>query len=241
MEINSNNKIEKISLLAATRKRPKRLLDMWNSFMNNASNKDDIELVLSIDEDDTLTLDSVRYFPYYDKIKIITQPRTKYLSSLWDRCFSICSGDILVNSSDDILMRTKNWDEIMRETFSRYDDKIVVIHCKDGINNATFCASPVIHRRWVEAVGYIFPPIFTADFGDTWVFYVSSKIGRIIYTPSIYMEHMHFASGKSECDEVYAERRKYYTPSLEQLYDGLLPQRENDVAKLLNFINNFKK
>lgn len=236
-----NTNIEKISILTVTRKRPQRLLDMLNSFMNNASGSNKIEHIIVVDDDDELTINSLKNFPYQDITKVYILPRTKLLSSLWNKAYEKCEGDIILPSSDDVLMRTKNWDIIIRDIFDKSEDKILIIHPNDGIQNEAMCTIPIMHRKWVEVVGYVLPPYFAADCADNWLHEVSSMLGRRVYTPSIFIEHMHFGWGKSPFDEVYEERRNMrVSEGVGDLYGNMQRERESDVDKLMAYINSKK-
>ena len=54
---------------------------------------------------------------------------------MWNRCYEISSGDIVMHCGDDIRFRTKGWDTKVLNKFKEYKDKIVLVYGDDGIRN----------------------------------------------------------------------------------------------------------
>lgn len=219
-----------ISLLLPTRQRPaqlKRLVDSVNA--TRASEL--IELVTYIDDDD----------PSYDDVELdITWHRVGggrhidglvNLSEMWNRCYEAAAGDIVMHCGDDIVFRTEGWDFEVAQTFNAYPDRIVFAFGRDGIQDGhNFGTHGFIHRNWIDAVGYLFPPLFVSDFNDTFLNDVAKKIGRHVEIP-IFTEHMHYVVGKADIDRNTAERlarHEEHRPDL--LYQSAAVQDEIDAA-----------
>lgn len=228
-----------ISLLVPSRKRIESLMRMWDSACDLAIDKNNIEMILAIDKDDIVT---AKYILEHndDRIKIILQPRDRNLSRLWNQCSILATGDIMMHCGDDIVFRTNNWDKIVTDSFDRYNDKIVFVYGKDGINDQAIGTHGFLHRNWVNTLGYFVPPYFSADFNDLWLTDVARKIDRLCFINELYTEHMHFMVGKSGQDEVYRERREMRKQdNCEMLYISMDNKRFRDAAKLIEFMRTY--
>jgi glycosyltransferase involved in cell wall biosynthesis len=225
-----------ISLLIPTRKRPVQLMRAIESARQTASN--DLEFCLYLDDDDRS-----------DYSKILTRNDVKYcigprivLAEMWNRCFNISTGDILLQGNDDCVWQTRGWDQIVYEAFENCPDKILMVHGSDGSGNGyasgrgEFAPHPLIHRRWVETIGYFTPSYFSSDFCDTWINDLANGLGRRRYLPFV-IEHKHFLFGKAEIDETTSDRlARHSGDQVENLYQALAPLRRLDVAKLQRHI-----
>ncbi|MDZ7742993.1 MAG: hypothetical protein U5Q03_14975 [Bacteroidota bacterium] len=108
--------------------------------------------------------------------------------------------------ADDIRFRTPGWDAMVRTAISQYDDRIVYVYGRDGINDEAMATHGFMHRRWYEALGYFTWPEFTSDYGDLWNHTIAEKLGRLHFIPELYTEHLHPAVGKAPVDETHRER-----------------------------------
>lgn len=211
-----------ISLLVPTRHRRKQFEKFAKSARAKADAPKNVEIVCYTDVDD----DS-----YADLNLTVTRiVGERDYKNMWNRCAEHAKGDILALLGDDVLFRTKGWDSRIEEEFVKYDDKILLAFGKDGNEwqrDKPYGTHPFIHRRWVDAVGYFVPPYFSADMIDTWLNDVAEAIGRSVFIPEIFMEHMHVGFGKAKMDDVYADKSAkheedkpgplYYTAKMEAL------------------------
>ena len=217
-----------ISLLCPTRKRPDGLRRMVDSACSTASRAP--EIVCYVDEDD----DS--YGVPDLRVKFIRGPRI-VLSNMWNKCAAAASGEILGQMNDDIIFRTPGWDVDVENEFSRWRDRIVLVHGSDGTelpsgSKGKFGPHPFVHRKWVETVGYFTAPYFSSDYGDTWLNNLADAIGRRRYLPFV-IEHMHFWLGKGPQDGTSNDRlERHSRDNVDQLYKDLAPLREVDIEKL---------
>lgn len=211
---------KRLSLLLPTRQRRSNLLRLAESIVDTATDPDSIELVVYVDNDD----------PSYNDLLLpmdwtrMEGPRVHddglvNLSAKWNQCFASSYGDIIMHCGDDIVMRTQGWDDTVYEAFDATPDKILFAFGRDGIQDANnFGTHGFIHRRWVEIVGYLFPPLFVSDYNDAFLNDVAKLIGRHQEIP-IYTEHMHFCAHKAQIDTNTAERlQRHASHRPEDLY-----------------------
>lgn len=243
----------------STRKRTQLLLQMWRSANVNRSPipttetvppggfeyKHDIELVLYVDEDDPETRKV-----YYDSIiayntVMILGPRPEILGQTTNRCFQESTGEICMLCTDDVIFHTPGWDELVIQEFLKYPDRIVLVYGEDGIQHGRTATLPFLHRNWVKTIGRYLPTYFIGESGDRWLTDVANRIGRKVYLPNLYVQHLHPAHGTMPCDATYTERlnmrrNKGNTQYWRQLFSNLESERKSEANKLKKFITEFK-
>lgn len=218
-----------ISLLVPTRARPDSLHRFVASALEMANAPEAVEVVAYIDRDDD-SYDG-RIPPH---TKALHGPRC-VLSDTWNRCFAYAQGDIVAACGDDVVFRSPGWDTAVLAAFARIPDRIAYVHGRDGHHDSDFGPHGFLHRRWVDVLGYVVPPWYTADYSDTWVNDVSDAIRRRVYLPDVFMEHLHPSWGTAEIDTTHEER---LARMAEQRPDLLYASPEHqalraaDVAKL---------
>ena len=215
----------KISILCPTRGRPENVKRLIESLRETATVMP--EVVLYVDEDDIAP----------DVDAVIVRGERITLSKCWNRCAEAATGEILMQCGDDVVFRTKGWDDEVRRAFAAFEDRLIFVHGDDGVYQHRFGTHGFVHRKWIEAVGYFSPPYFSSDFGDTWLNEVANRINRRIYLPFL-TEHLHPLTGKAEWDKTHKERiERGKQDNVEKLYAELAPERMSDVQKLLDAIN----
>jgi hypothetical protein len=220
------------SILLPSRGRPQNMKRLVESARTTAI--EDPEFVFYLDEDDLPSIEMAREL----KVKHIIGPRI-VLSEMWNECYKVCSGDILMHCGDDIIFRTQGWDKIVEDVFNEYPDKIAFVYGRDGYSPDTFGTHGFLSRAWVETVGHFVPPYFSSDFNDTWLNEVSEMIGRHRFVPELYTEHMHPINGKAEWDQTHQERlARHEKDGVAGIYESKLSEREEDVKKLKEYIND---
>lgn len=226
----------KISLLVPTRKRKEQFLRFYSSAMELANHPGRVEVVYYTDEDD----DSYDELNLYNAVRVVG--KRVVLSNMWNRCHDEATGEIFGHMGDDIVFRTQGWDDIVREAFLDYDDRILFAFGDDGSsesNRNEFGTHGFIHKNWVDVVGYFVPPYFVSDYNDTFLNDVSRRIGRHKSIP-ILTEHMHYSLGKSEIDENTRERLERAEKERPQdLYNSEEFKKEMEQKReaLMEFIN----
>lgn len=196
----------------------------------------EVEFVVYVDDDDP-TVDATCDVLARYAATVILGPRV-VLSETWNRCAELARHDVMMHCGDDIVFRTPGWDERVLDVFDRSPDRIVLVHGRDGFQDARLGTHSFVHRRWVDALGYLVPPYFSSDYNDTWLNEVADVLGRRIYLPDVYTEHMHPVAGKGTWDQTHQERlARHQRDDVEKLYRDLAEQRAADVDKLKTLID----
>lgn len=230
--------MEKISILTPTRNRPAFVGQMIKSCVETSTHPELLEFVFYIDNDDQA---SIEYFgelvPYLKKrnesqITVISGDRI-VLSQTWNECYKVSTGAILHHCGDDLRFKTDGWDNIVREKFNEYEDRIVFVFGDDGIlKPGSFGTHGFVHRKWAEAVGYFVPPYFSSDHNDSWLNDVAQSIDRHEFV-DIYTEHLHPVAGKHTWDQTHRERlERHRNDNVDELYGQLANKRLEDADKL---------
>lgn len=138
-----------------------------------------------------------------------------------------------MHCGDDIVFRTPGWDTIVRQTFQRFPDRIVLVHGDDvSVNTDALATHGFLHRRWVETVGYFLPPLFSCDWNDVWLTEVADMIGRRVKIPVI-TEHMHYSFEKRPRDATDIEREERgREDGVAELFKKTKKNRARDALKL---------
>lgn len=223
-----------ISVLVPTRNRPSNVQRLCESAYETATGE--LQFVFYVDDDDDDDRSSLDVIARWGAT-LVTGPRV-VLSETWNRCWDEARFDVAMHCGDDIVFRTNGWDERVLEEFERRSDRILFVHGRDGVQDAGLGTHGFLHRRWVEAVGYFVPPYFSSDYNDLWLTEVADALGRRVYLPDVYTEHMHPIVGKGELDQTHRERlARHRRDDVDRRYRELSEQRALDVAKLRKVID----
>lgn len=195
-----------ISLIVPSRGRPDNLLRLWHSAIETAVDVDDVEMIVRIDEDDR-SYDALRSRGARGQIRWVVGPRYNEMVLHWNEAAAQARGDLLWHGGDDNIFRTEAWDQHVKLQANKLPaDGIGLIYGRDGAHDQNLATHPFLTREWVNGTGYFLPPYFSCDFADLWNFNIAAELGRAVFVPEIYIEHMHPALGKAEVDQTTTDR-----------------------------------
>jgi hypothetical protein len=232
------NKPPLISVLLPSRGRPDMLHRTIFTAFQTATHPHRIEFIVYLDEDDE-RLESYTMQIYFavkvalqQQLRLLIRPRA-LLSECWNECAKVARGEILMHCGDDLTFDSYGWDGHVRQAFAETPDKILFAYGNDlGPHGETFGTHGFIHRRWVEAVGYFVPPLFSSDWNDVWLNEVAEMIDRKRLLPFV-TEHHHYTFGKSVRDQTHADREERgERDQVVDLYQRTLGERKADAKKL---------
>lgn len=212
-----------ISLLCPTRGRADWLRRMVSSALKTATG--DIEFCFYVDDDDLDHAELARGFG-----KVMVGPRITH-SDCWNKAAELADGDLLMLAADDLVFRTKGWDEAFAEAMP--PDGIAYVHGRDGLHDFRLGTHGCISRTWMETLGYFTAPYFCGDYADLWLHDLAEAIGRRVYLEDVLIEHMHPAAGKAEWDLTHAERlARMEREDPGAIYQARAAERARDAEKL---------
>jgi len=225
-----------ISILCPTRNRYGNVVRLLESAFGKANGP--IEVVLYVDDDDP-TREQVAALGG-GLVTIVVGPRI-VLSEAWNRCFDAARADVLMQCGDDIIFQTLDWDGLVLSEFEKVPDKLILVHGRDGIQDARLGTHSFLHRRWVDVVGYFVPPYFASDYNDAWLTEVADAIGRRVYVPALYTEHMHPVVNKGPLDQTHLERLdRHRSEDCDGTWLQTAYLRQRDIAKLQDVIERVR-
>jgi hypothetical protein len=242
----------KIALMCPTRNRLNKLLTLISSLTTTINRTENVILVLGVDEDDP----AKKYYSYLEKnvsfIKIVEfKNNGKFLglSTMWNNMAKEIDADIYAMIGDDMLFKTQDWDnEIIKEFVNGPKDKIIMVHCNDGMRGPgnqysqvpPLCVNFFIHKNYIQTAGYFVEPYMENTHHDTWPQIVFDTLGRTIYRHDVHIKHLHYSVTDNSQDPV--------SQNLEELRKGIWDSRQfvetykkeiqEEIAKLKVFIDN---
>jgi hypothetical protein len=206
-----------ISVLCATRLRPRPLARSIRSLLQMKGGTTALEFLLAVDEDDPTDYGP---FEHLGPVLVFEQRHGyagmhHYYNALAERAW----GDWLLLWNDDALMATPLWDEVV----TSYElDVIVSPHTVHD----PLCTFPFVPARFVEAVGH-----FSLNaHNDSWWQEIGELL-EILKWPDIRVEHRRADVTGENNDSVYRER-VYQTEE----FNALRAQREADAAKIRDLL-----
>jgi len=183
------------SLILPTRERPmlvKRLLD---SVVETVSDPGRLEIVLYVDEDDTESRNIS-----HPSLHIVSQtgpsPR-KTMGNIIKDCYKASCGRFVMLINDDVVFRTKDWDNRLLEAFSRFDDGVALVYGKDLYYDEQMCTFPVLPRMTCDLMDGICPGEYDSHCIDSHIFDTFKRLtelghDRSVYLDDVVFEHMHY-------------------------------------------------
>ena len=203
----------RISLLHATRGRPIAAIQNMTLWLQRANNPDRVEHIFAVDHDDETAATLNRFGG-------VVQTDPGYSVGAWNLAAQNCTGEILIQLSDDI-EPPPGWDDMVD---SRLDTGAAqVLRTSDGYRTDELITMAIITRKYYEQHG-LFDPRFKNQFSDADFTVRAAKAGAIINGRDIALVHHHPAFENRALD---ATHRRVADPV----------ERER-AEKLYNEINN---
>lgn len=199
-----------ISLLIPTRGRPKSLVSLMESVFSTAAMPEKVEVAVYIDDDDTETL-PVDLSAY--NVRRIVGPRQS-MGKLNAVCFAATQGNIVILCNDDVIIRTKGWDQKIREAAARFSDQVYLFYPNDLFKGEKLATFPILSRLTCDTITDPFPGEYRGAFIDVHIMDIFKQLkgaghDRVVYLEDVVFEHMHHRLGKSDMDKTYSERNRF--------------------------------
>ncbi len=243
-----NEKVKTLSILMPI-KRLKETEACFQSMLSTMSGAHDIEVLCYVDDEDQDLRDCVDkyskadngvHFSYYNDKGKDQQWRNRWHNFL----FKHCKGDYIYVSSEDVIYRTNNWDDIILSAFDDYPDKMVLIHPDDGGKNVPgpkeLASMLFLTREWCELLGYVVPDMFLSMYNDTWVTFLADYNSRRILLEDVLIEHMHPWHDKAKLDRVHNKATEHNERS-SKVWACTEGQRIADAQKIKKHIKSSAK
>ena len=213
-----------ISLLCPTRGRPQQAERLIKSFLNTQKNEN--QLLFYVANDDERKEQYYELFKRY-KIGFYKGPPMS-TSFIWNFLANEAAGEMVTLLGDDVVIKTKYWDEIFVEANKTYNDKIYVLTMDDGRHDRYAqkdgrmrCDHPTVNKKWVQTLKYFVPPFFMHRYLDTYTRNLAIEINRFIEIKDVIFEHLKFetiSDSTGKLSRSWIDHDKYVYETLAKRY-----------------------
>ena len=195
MNVPSSTQNVKISLLHATRGRPIQAVKAKELWLQQAKYPERLEHLFAIDQDDEESK------PLKDHAHII-QSENGYSVGAWNLAASRCSGDILIQLSDDWLP-PEGWDELIASRLNIQCEEVLWID--DGNRKDDLMCMAILTRKYYLRHG-LFDPAFKNVYSDDDFTLRAQKAVEVVDARDIQIKHDHPTIGVGKSMDATYER-----------------------------------
>lgn len=231
----------KIAILVPSRERMNRRLTLISSIITTVSDINNVNIYFGVDEDDPskeLAEKLAAAIPCVKIVNIKNGGRFIGLGKMWNICAEASSEEIISMIGDDMVFKTKNWDEeIINEFKNGPKDYIQAIHCNDACHGAKLAVNIFCHRQYMKVMGHFMREEFKINWVDQWLHQMFNAFGRLKYRGDIMIEHRHWVLGKDTRDRTADRMAQADVNQIsDKLWHELVDERIADVEKLARYL-----
>lgn len=167
-----------LTLNLVTRGRPERLLHVVKETASKIS-RDDTTYMISVDDDDTPTLDIADQLKSIDqRVLVNIKPREDAIGEKWSRVLEV-RADVYMGQADYRAPATPGFDQKVLDAAALFDDGIGGVYTH--MDNASFPTAQALTHGLVEKLGYYYPGIYPYWFVDHHTDDILKLIGRVAF------------------------------------------------------------
>lgn len=219
---------EKILIKIPTRERPDKFFCTLDKYVELLSGNHKIEFVVSCDTDDISmnNNETILRLKKYKNLFFYFSPRTNKIDAINRDIDKHLDFDVLIASSDDMVPKVENYDEIiinsMKANFPDFDG---ILNYHDGFYGHQLNTIPIIGKRFYEKFNYIYYPEYWSVCCDVELTIVSRLINKEACFDQVLFEHQHPCHGfKGDALYQYNESSKFYSHDRSLLYKRFAKQ-----------------
>lgn len=129
-------------------------------------------------------------------------------------CLGCSSGEIIILMNDDLVIRTKNWDQIISDFTRTIPDGIFLAYPNDKESGCHMCTFPIMSRKTCEILSNPYPKEYDALYIDVHIFDVFTRLkhigyDRMFYLGNVIFDHRHFINGRVRPDAGYSHKNRF--------------------------------
>jgi hypothetical protein len=238
------------SILIPTRKRKEMLKTLLLSIYNTAIEKNQVETLVTYDNDDTITINALSELKEICKnypVKFFSRERHYSINnSYYNEMAKKASGDYLIAVNDDTVFTKNVWDVSAYNKLETYlkdkPDRIVYGVTEDfeveKSRNETnyFSCFPLLSKEVVKIMKFFFDPIYFKDTADWDLVMTYKELNRIINLRNeIEITHISYRSGRRERDLLDQDAMQ-----LPEFHPSAGKNTKRNVAHLKEYILNYE-
>jgi GT2 family glycosyltransferase/ubiquinone/menaquinone biosynthesis C-methylase UbiE len=224
------------SIIVPTRNRPDGLRRLLDSIGATTMHPGSLEVILVIDADDTKTIGFVH--EGVSLKRVVVQPGLN-MGALNMAGYEVATGDYLMLLNDDVIVRTRGWDEKILAAFKTFADGIVLVHVNDKIFEDKLCTFPFLSRKYCDMAAGICPRDYIRYRIDDHIYNVFNLLAvlgkiRILYLPDVVFEHTNYVLTSGGGVEYQPDENIHETDS--KRFHDLLQERKRLALRLIEHI-----
>jgi hypothetical protein len=225
-----------VSLIVPTRRRPAPLARLLGSLAATARRPEAVEVVLVVDADDP---DSAAARHPALAVRPVVGPPGRTMGRLNQAGYEASRGDVVMLLNDDVVARTRGWDEAVRSCFRDCPDGVRLVHVNDTLMRRALCTFPAVSRRFCELAGGVCPEGYERyriddHVEDVFNLLTAAGVRRTVYLPEVVFEHTNGVAMPEGHREYHAGAAVLARDA--PRFDALFPARKALAARLLRMI-----
>ncbi len=217
-----------VLVIVPTRGRPDSSIEFHKEFEQKSLISD---LMFAIDEDDA---DS---YPRIDGVLYEVNPRMGMNGTLNHVAVKYADQyKYIAFMGDDHRIRTFGWDIVMTEKIGSFG----LAYGNDLFQKAALPTAILMSSKIIKSLGFMAPPKQKHMYLDNFWLDLGNKLNAIHYLDDVIIEHLHFATKKSDIDATYAETNTSAVYEADKIayYDYKINQMDSDIEKILKCVND---
>jgi hypothetical protein len=234
----------KIAILAPMRGRPLGMRKFLGTLLLSVEQLWNMTVTVGIDNDDEIGMETAKELASLYDVKIVVHDASKLgigTATRWNELLRATKADIYGMGSNDCVYATKGWDNLLRQAFEKWPDRIGMVYGNDLLQGEKLATYPFVSQQWTDTLGYFTPEWVKHYYSDTYIHELAKRIGRCQYIPELIIEHLHYGVNKNVKDETYCRTMENCWDHDSKWFatDGQ-KMIETESQKLLEVINNGK-
>ena len=226
------------SLFLNTRKRVPVLSNLLDSIVNTTYDIDKLESLITVDDDDTQSIEFVQSYHAIPNLKLIIKPRPSNLHTNINKMASQSVGSFLFVLNDDVVFLTQHWDKITNQFYQDRKNDIYYLATTDTSIDKTkqtqYSSFPMLTRKAYNTLGYFMSDKFVSHGGDVHLWRIFNSVDRILKTPIVLDHVMHNSQHNIQ------QMRKDLTAqeAIEMTFNNFVNCWDEDITKEIKLIKD---
>lgn len=202
----------KISILHPSRNRPKQADQTIKEWLGKATNRNQIEYILSVDKNDK-DLNTYKSIGVKNGIYVSIN-RNKSAIEAINKSAKVSTANIIMVVSDDFSCE-QGWDENLLSDLEGKED--FFCKTKDGLQDFIITL-PILDRKCYERFGYVYENGYEHLFCDTEMAAVAHMTNRTVYSDLVF-PHNHYSTKKTKKDQVNVKNDRTWKQGKKLFYE----------------------
>lgn len=181
-----------------SRSRPASMIRFIDAYL---ATKATDKIYVRLDEDDPC-IDAYKNISWPETFIVTIGPRARMPRALNEAFETFPDEPCYGILGDDVVPKTEAWDQELKVAAGAWG----ISYGRDGQNDRSHATHPLMGGELARAWGCLALGQLTHLYNDTVWMELGKAGGVLVYVESVYMEHLHFSTGKSEFDEIYDRR-----------------------------------